>query len=110
MNKYMKKSMILLEEKFVSSSIRTPQYLKFHRTFKRELRRLLDVHTKEIDIGKPNHFDISGFFKMNDDRIYYFSLGDLRWNKANILISTAKDFRDFTPEERDNINFAGEVR
>ena len=91
----LKNSIKLLNEKFESSCSRTPQYLKAHKTFKGEFTKLLKPLTKEILISKPNHFDITGFFKLNDDRIYYFSIGDLRFNKT-FLIRIAKDFKDYT--------------
>lgn len=92
----MKKSLYLLGFEFESSSGRTSQYLEFHRTFKREFKKLLQPYTKKIDISKPNHFDLSGFFELNSGDIYYISVGDLRWSKDNMLIRTAKDFKDYT--------------
>lgn len=90
------KSLYLWGFEFVSSCERTPQYLEFHRTFKRELTQALKPYCKKIDISKPNHFDVTGFFELNDGRIFYFSLGDLRWDKEDILIRTAKGFKDYT--------------
>ena len=90
------KSLYLLSFKFYSSCSRTPQYLEFHRVFKRELTNFLKPFTKKIEISKPNHFDVSGFFQLNDDRIFYFNLGDLRWDKESIMIRTAKGFKDYT--------------
>ena len=98
------KSLYLLGFNFESSGGRTPQYLEFHRTFKREFTNLLKPLTKEISISKPNHFDLTGFFKLNDDRIYYFSIGDLRWNKWSMLIRTAKDFKDYTGGSNNKIS------
>ena len=92
----MAKSLYLLSFNFESSSSRTPQYLEFHRVFKREFSNLLKPYCKKIEISKPNHFDISGFFELNNGEIYYISLGDLRWDKENLLIRTAKDFKDYT--------------
>ncbi len=89
------KVIYLLNCEFESSSQRTPQYLKAHRTFKREFTKILKPLCKEIEISKPNHFDITGFFKLNDNRIYYFSIGDLRSDKV-FLIRIAKDFKDYT--------------
>ena len=43
------------------------------------------------------------FFKLNNDRIYYFSLSDLRWSKDSLLIRTAKDFKDYTGGSNNNI-------
>ena len=85
----------LLNQEFESSSQRTPQYLEAHRTFKREFSKILNPICKKIEISKPNHFDITGFFQLEDDRIYYFSVGDLRWDKV-FLIRIAKDFKDYT--------------
>ena len=94
-SKDMNKSLYLLGFDFESSSQRTPQYLEFHRIFKREFKELLKPHIKRIEISKPNHFDVSGFFELNNGKIYYFSIGDLRWDKI-FLIRTAKDFKDYT--------------
>ena len=89
------KVIYLLNCEFESSSGRTEQYSKAHRIFKKEFTAILKPICKEILISKPNPFDITGFFKLNDDRIYWFSIGDLRWDKV-FLIRTAKDFKDYT--------------
>ena len=90
------KSLYLLNFEFESSCGRTEQYLEFHGVFKKEFKELLKSYIKEIDISKPNHFDVSGFFKLNNDEIYWFCIGDLRWNKNSLLIRMAKDFKDYT--------------
>lgn len=100
----MTKSLYLLGFEFESSCSRTPQYLEFHRVFKRELTKLLKPYTKKIDISKPNHFDVTGFFQLNDDRIFYFSVGDLRWDKGSMLIRTAKGFQDYTGGSNGSLN------
>jgi hypothetical protein len=92
----MKISLQLIKKEFESSCERTPQYLEFHRTFKREFTNLLKPHTTRIEIAKLNHFDVFGFFELNDGRIYYFSIGDLRWDKEKMLVRTAKHFKDYT--------------
>lgn len=92
----MKKTLSLLKQKFESSCGKTPQYLEFHRTFKREFTALLKSYGAEkIEVSKPNHFDASGFFT-HADEIYYFSLSDLRWSKSNLLVRTAKHYKDYT--------------
>jgi len=91
----MTKTNYLLSFEFKSSGQQTPQYLKFHKIFKREFKRLLEPFCTRIQISKPNHFDVSGFFKTNKGIIYYFSLSDLRWDKS-FLIRTAKNFEDYT--------------
>ena len=102
------KSLYLLGFDFESCSGRSPQYLEFHRVFKRELKEVLKPYTQEISIHKPNHFDISGFFKLNNGEIYYFSVSDLRWNKDMMLIRTAKDFKDYTGGSNDYLKLGEE--
>ena len=92
----MKKSLQLIKREFESSSTRTPQYLECHKTFKREFTALLKPHVKRIEMFKPNHFDLGGFFEMNNGKIFYFSISDLRWSKDNMLIRTAEHFKDYT--------------
>jgi len=92
----MEKSLVLLNQDFQSSSERTPQYLEFHRTFKRELKNVLAQFCSRIEISKPNHFDVSGFFQIHSGEIFWFRLGDLRWDKNDILIRSAKDFKDYS--------------
>lgn len=109
----MDKSMELIKEHFESSCTRTKQYLAFHRTFKREIKKLLAPHTNRIEVSKPNHFDVSGFFELHHGTIYYFSIGDLRWCKDKMLIRTAKDFKDYKGGMNQYIllddNFAGRL-
>jgi|GEM_PF-2080612 len=95
-SKGISKSLYLLGFDFESSSARTPQYLEFHRIFKKEFTVILKPYTEEMLIHKPNHFDISGFFKLKDGEIYYFSIGDLRWDKGVMLIRTAENYKDYT--------------
>ena len=93
----MEKTIGLIKEHFESSSNRTPQYLTAHRTFKREFTKLLkELEVLELDISKPNHFDMSGFFRTKANKVFWFRIEDLRWSKDNMLIRTAKDFKDYT--------------
>lgn len=72
----MKNSLNLIREKFESSSYQTSQYLDFYKVFKSEFTKLLkDLQCTEIKINKPNHFDISGFFKL---QILKFGIFDLK--------------------------------
>jgi hypothetical protein len=88
-----------LKQEFVSSSGLTEQFADFYRLFKREfakaLKRNLDI--KEIRMSR-GHFCISGFFQLADGKIWYFSLGDVRWGsfRDKLLIRTAKSFEDYT--------------
>jgi hypothetical protein len=94
----MKKAIKATHAEFESSSGRTPEYLAWHRLFKREFTKFLEARGMTgIAIGSPNHFDMSGFFKDGGkDQIWYFSLSDLRGFKDNLLIRTAKHYKDFT--------------
>lgn len=94
----MKNAIALTQQDFQSSSSRTPEYLKWHRTFKREFTKFLESKGMTgIAFSKPNHFDLSGFFKDGSkDQIWYFSVSDVRWSKESMLIRTAKHYKDFT--------------
>ena len=94
----MKKTVALLEQEFESSCGLTPQFATFAKTFKRELKKELEesVGITEFDFHR-GHFVCSGFFKTNDDRIFYFSQSDVRFFKENkLLVRTAKHFKDYT--------------
>lgn len=92
----MKQALQLTGQYFESSSGRTPEYLQWFRCFKREFTKFLtEQGASKVSIGKPNHFDMSGFFTINH-QCWYFSISDLRWSKDSMLIRTAKDERDFT--------------
>jgi hypothetical protein len=94
--KHLEKSIKLINEKFESSSNKTPQYLKAHKTFKNEFKKMMNPICNNIEISKPNHFDITGFFELKNNKIYYFSIGDLRWSGEIMLFRTAKDFKDYS--------------
>lgn len=92
----MNKAITLTQAQYESSSSHTPEYLHWHRTFKREFTKFLTENgATDIKIGKPNHFDMSGFFTVGTQP-WYFRIEDLRWSKNNMLIRTCKDYRDFT--------------
>lgn len=95
----------LLQTEFESSSERTPEYLQFHRLFKREFTKLLkqEFSISKIEIFKPNHFDAGGFFQLTNGNIYYFHIDDLRWDKT-FLIRTAESFQDYSGGSNDYCN------
>ncbi len=96
----MKTALELTQQEFESSSTRTKQYLKWHTTFKRQFTAFLQsLGCVGIEISKPNHFDMSGFFMApngKEGQLWYFSIGDLRWDKGKMLIRTAKHYQDYT--------------
>lgn len=93
----MKKIREALKQEFESSSGLTEQFASFYRLFKGEFTRALkeNLEVKEIHISR-GHFYISGFFQLVDGKIWYFSLGDVRWGDGKLLIRTAKSFQDYT--------------
>lgn len=81
---------------FESSASQTPEYLAWHRLFKREFTKFLQERgMTDIEIGRPNHFDMSGFFRAGR-QLYYFSISDLRWSKDTMLIRTAAHNKDWS--------------
>ena len=100
----MEKTIEGLKQEFISSSQRTEQYLSFHRLFKSDFKKLLKDYCSEILISKPNHFDITGFFKLNNGKIYYFSISDLRYSKDSMMIRTAEHFKDYTGGSNNFLN------
>lgn len=84
---------------FDSSSETTMQFKQFAGDFKRHIKKITKDITNGIEFI-PGHFYISGFLKLKNDKIIYFSIPDVRyekdgWNRG-ILIRTAKDFKDYT--------------
>lgn len=92
----MENTIKLLQQEFIGSCGKTTQYIQFHKTFKKDITKILKPYCSIIKIYKPNHFGGSGFFELKNKNIYYFSLRDLSAGKKDMLIRTAKDFNDFT--------------
>lgn len=93
----MKKSFALLAQTFESSSGLTPQFKTFFDTFKKELTTTLKANgCTGIEVNR-GHFYASGFFTTAENKIYYFSLSDVRGSfDGEMLYRTAKDYKDFT--------------
>jgi len=89
-------SLNMLKEEFESSIGETEHFRQFYRAFKRDMRRILRPYVKRIRFSK-GHFFVSGFFELDDGRIFYFSTGDVRYKlMPSMLIRRAKDFNDYT--------------
>jgi hypothetical protein len=92
----MQETLIQIKRGFKSSNRKTDEFKAFCRTFRSELRKLLKPHAKEIKFN-IGHFYISGFIQLNDDRIFYFNTGDLRFSTHHsLMLRTAEDFKDYT--------------
>lgn len=85
---------LLSSTRFESYSYATEQFLefydKFSKAFTTELRKL---KATKIEIHR-GHFDAYGFFTVGE-RIFYFSLSDVRSNETNLLIRTAMSYTDY---------------
>jgi len=95
----MENILYLLSQGFESSSIKTLEFKsfckKFRHAFIKELKRYYDINCITFNYG---HFYISGFFSLEDGRIFYFSIPDVRSpsDQNRMLIRTAKSFKDYT--------------
>ena len=89
------KFLTLLDREFSSSSSDTPEFINFVKVFKKEITWLFKPYSSKINFSK-GHFEISGFVQLLDDRIFYFSVGDIRRDKNSMLVRTAKAFKDYT--------------
>ena len=86
---------ILENTTFESSSMETQQFKTFYGLATREIKKMLKDYIKEVKFSK-GHFCVSGFIRLNDDRIFYLSLPDVRWNKGPMLVRTANSFKDYS--------------
>ena len=85
-------------------SVTSTDFQLFCREFKSmfisELEKVGGVDYKQNN----GHYYISGFFTLGS-QAYYISISDVRYFKVdNILIRTAKDYRDFTGGTNHYIN------
>lgn len=89
----MNKSIRMFHEHFESSSVLTPEFASFARTFKREFKKFIEsIGGEKVEIGRE-HFYLSGFFTYQG-QIWYINVGDVRWSKDG-YIRTAKHYKDW---------------
>jgi hypothetical protein len=86
----------LLKQTFESSSGLTPQFSHFYKVFRRDFTDFLKGRGITRMTFNRMHFEVSGFFEMPGGQIWYFNTGDVRWDKGNMLLRTAKSFEDYT--------------
>jgi len=99
----MKQTIKLLNKGFESSTVKTPEFLTFARTFKKEIsKELTERQCTNITLS-VGHFYCSGFFTSPTGQIYYFSISDVRSYNENygghfssLLYRTAKSYQDYT--------------
>jgi hypothetical protein len=70
--------------------------IQFVNAFRKSIKESLGYGLDNMDI-RAGHYYMSGFFQLTDKRIFYVSCSDIRFFPFdNILIRTAKDFKDYT--------------
>ena len=81
------------------------------KQFAREFKSMINEELKSVGgveyKQSVGHYYISGFFKV-DEQPYYISISDVRYNNPysiNLLIRTAKDYKDFHGGNNHYINF-----
>ena len=94
----MKKAIAASNQNFESLPFRSPQYLSWHRLFKREFTKFLESKgATKFEISKSNHFDMDGFFTLGTS-IWFFMINDLRTGDSKappMLIRSAAHYKDF---------------
>ncbi len=102
----MKNSLKLLLAGFESSSGKTPEWLAFFKTFKREFTKELRTINATDIVFSRGHFYLSGFFTVNG-LIYYFCTSDVRGMDyglrnnpdscmVQLLFRRAASYKDYT--------------
>ena len=84
-----------IRDEFESSMGVTEQWRTFAFRFRQDFRTYLEkeVGATNVEISR-GHFDLTGFFDIGG-LSFYFSIGDVRWNKGPMLLRTAKDHKDY---------------
>lgn len=95
-----------LNNRFESSSYKTPEFLQFARDFKSDLKNLIGDNPKvfghyKLSAFSVGHFYISGFIQnKNTGKLAYFSIDDVRFSPdawtESVLIRTATSLSDYT--------------
>jgi hypothetical protein len=104
----MKTAIELTRRNFQTSCSKTPEYIAWHQSFRRAFIKFLQSKgVTRIDIGSPNHFDMSGFFTLGN-QAWYFRIEDIRWSKNTMLVRTAKHYKDYTGGMNNFVSLADE--
>jgi len=99
--------------RFQSSTLKTEEFLRFAREFKRAISyELPENMTISFMVG---HFYISGFFKNETTQKYaYFSISDVRFFQDSwvndVLIRTAKDDKDYSGGKNQSVYLVNLVK
>lgn len=93
----MNNTLVLLKKGFESSTVATPEFKRFTRTFKSEFNKLLQKLGCTGLEYHNGHFYISGFFNSANGQLWYFSLSDVRnmFRGGSLLVRTAEHRKDY---------------
>ena len=80
-------------------------YRKMHNALKTIITELGGVNFESSRV----HFGISGFFTY-EEQVWYFSISDVRWFDGQMLIRTAKDYKDFYGGSNEYVNVRNKER
>lgn len=86
-----------MDQPFESSCYKTEEFRAFARNFKKAIKDELENAGAKLIEYSVGHFDLNGFYQVND-RVGYFSLGDVRGGhlRAQIMFRTAKNTKDYS--------------
>lgn len=92
----MNNTIALLKEGFAPSSVMTPEFKRFTRTFKSEFNKLLKkIGCTDLECHN-GHFYIYGYFNAPNGQLWYFSIPDVRdMFRGFLLVRTAKHRKDY---------------
>lgn len=92
----MKQSVAMIKNGFESSCSKTPEFMKFVKTFKKEFKEemsKINATNMQFNVG---HFYISGYYTLGGQS-YYFSMSDVRYHPEPILMfRTVNDYKDYS--------------
>lgn len=83
-----------------SSCYETPEFKSLARRLKSAIKADLPDGCELVGWDKM-HFEVSGFIRRNDGKLYYFSIGDVRWALCgrewadDILFRTAESTHNY---------------
>lgn len=90
------------ETRFETGVWDTCKFEKFTKEFKTALTKDVKMFFPDFKVLRcfSNCFEISGFLSRADGKIFYFNIGDVRWNTfgnwdEEVLYRAAKDEKDY---------------
>lgn len=92
----MKQIVRLLKNGFASSSGLTPEFKSFAVKFQNAIKKELPEGASLVNYNR-GHFYVYGFIKLANEKLFYFSLSDVRFfTDSKLLLRTAKHEKDYT--------------